>query len=395
MVISLKTYIALFAVQVCAAFSVAIVSVALIASVHNNHGSVSILMLSMTVPAILFSRIIGGLFDKYEKKKCFISVIVFQLLLIAGMLHGGLFASNRFIYLFAFFTFSVHIFIDLLLQTSVAYITKETQYLKFNSALSLTENLGVVIGPILGGYFVYRNALPTGLMVIFSLYTLIFISTFFLTIPKTAGCEPTTPKTKSPLEKTKNHRLKLIFYAVALFGFGIAIINVMQISFVVSRYDTNELGFGLTESAWGAGMAAGAFITLLLHKRVRYNAIFGCSYILIGLAISALLISSSFYVALFLFLLIGVGNSMVSIVSTTLIQQSASPAELGKSLGIKTMVFQVSSLSAMAITGFLEWVISPVWLFFAAGVIFLLGGKLVLYLCSYFALCSVTSAQIK
>ena len=377
----MKKYIALFTVQLCAAFSLAIISVTLISMVHNNYGRVSVLMLSMTLPAICFSRIAGGLFDQYKKKRLVMFAISAQLLLISAALFGGLFASNTLLYLFACFTFSVHIFIDLLLQISVAHIAKEKQYLKLNSMLSLVENAGIITGPVLGGYFVYRNNLRAGLIVIFSLYLLILISTCFLKISKIETCkEPRSnegPKGEDGGAGAR-YRLKRIFYAAALFGFGISVINVMQISFVISHYNTNELGFGLTESAWGAGMAMGAFTALLLHKKLRYEAIFGCGYIVIGAAVFALLISRSFPVALLLFLLIGTGNGIVSIVSTTLIQQSTSPAMLGKSLGMKATFFQTSSLLAMAITGFLEWTVSPVWLFAAAGAIFLLGGKLIL-----------------
>ena len=381
MVISLKQYITLFTVQLCTAFSVAMLSVSLISIVHNHSGSVSLLMLSMALPAILFSRTIGGLFDKYKNKGLMIFAMLFQLFLVASMLLGDLFACNIFIYLFAFFTFTVHIFIDLLLQIRVTHIAKEAHYLTFNSILSLVENIGIITGPILGGYFVYRDNLHAGFIAIFAIYALIFILTFFLEIPKSAACEGAASKDGpgwEGSERTLKRRIKQIFYAAALFGFGISIINVMQISFVISRYHTNALGFGLTESAWGAGMAIGAFILLLLYKRFRHSSIFGYGYIVIGAAIFALVVSPNFYFALFLFLLIGIGNSIVSIVSTTLIQLAAPPAMLGKSLGMKSMFFQISSLFAMTITGFLEWTVSPVALFTAAGVIFLLSGKFIL-----------------
>ena len=375
----MKKYIMLFTVQLCTAFSIAMLSVALISIVHNNYGSVSILMLSMALPSIFFGKIIGDFFDKYKKKRLIAFPILFQLLLVLAMLLGDLFVNNILTYLFAFITFSVHIFIDLLLQTSVTKITRESNYLKFNSILSLVENFGIIIGPILGGFFVYRESFHVVLIIIFSFYALILLSAIFYKIPKAGVYKESTEEILSEdNESNSKNKLKQIFYAVALFGFGISIINVVQISFVINRYSTNELGFGLTESAWGLGMAIGAFILLLLRKRFQNNSIFGYSYIAIGVIVSVLIFNPNFYFALLLFLLIGVGNSIISIVSTTLVQLTASSAMLGKSLGMKSMFFQASSLLAMSIVGFLEWTVSPVLLFAVAGVIFLSGGKLVL-----------------
>ena len=373
----MKNYILLFTVQLCAAFSIAILSVTLISVVHNNNGSVSVLMLTMTLPSIFFSRIIGDFFDKDKSRRFFSFAILFELFLLTAVLVGSLFRLNMFIYLFAFFTFYIQIFVDLLLQTTVTHIAKAKHYLKFNSILSLVENIGIIIGPILGGYFVYRNNLNIVIIIAFLLYILILISAFFLKPSKADIVEKSMPDELSAVKTSiKIPKLKTIFYSIALFSFAISIINVMQISFIIEQFNTNELGFGLTESAWGAGMAVGAFVVLLLYKKFSYKLIFGSSYIIIGLAVFVLLIGHNFYFALILFLLIGTGNCIISIVSTTMIQQTASADVIGKSLRIKSMFFNVSSLLAMTITGFLEWTVPPIWLFMAAGVIFLMGGIL-------------------
>ena len=381
----MKKYIPLFSIQLCSALSTALFSVALIGIIFNNAGSVSLLMICMALPAIFFSRAIGNLLDKHSKKPLFIIALSFELVLISIMLAGGLFAHNHFVYIFAFLTSAVNIFIDLLLQISVTELAKEKNYLKLNSTLSLIENIGVIIGPIVGGYLIYQNNIPISFAVIFALYALMFMFTALLKISKLnipaarADEDPKPDDAKAASPKPKLY-LRKIYLTVALFGFAISIINVTQISFVISHYNTNELGFGLTESAWGIGMSVGAFILLILNKRLKQNFIFGLSFLVIGMATLALVVNLSFQTSLFLFLLIGMGNIIIAIVSTTFIQQIASSDGLGKSLGMKSAVFQASCIAAMAITGFADWTVPapPTLLFVASGIIFLLGSILAL-----------------
>jgi|GEM_PF-4596825 len=308
-----------------------------------------------------------------------------ELLLISVMMLCGLLSYNIFIYIFAFMSFTVAIFIELLLQISITQLTQEKHYLKMNSVMSLIENIGVVSGPILGGYFIYQNNVIGILIITTFLYTIILFSAFFLQTSINDNKDTPPDKDDKFLESkatktAKKHRIKKIFYAVALFGFAISIINTTQIAFVIGRYNTNEFGYGLTESAWGMGMAIGASVVFLLSKRLKPYSIFGGSYILIGMAILLLFMSHSLPFALILFLVIGIGNIMVAIVSTTLIQQMSPIRILGKSLGMKTMIFQASTLLSLTIVRFLDWIISPLWFFAFAGIIFLLGGLSILLL---------------
>ena len=378
----MKNYTPLYAIQLCYSFAVAILSIALIGMVFNNGGSVAVLMIFMALPSLLFSRMIGGLLDKYNMKKVFAFAMLSELLLISVMILGGLLSYNIFIYIFAFMSFTTTIFIELLLQISITQLTQEKHYLKMNSVMSLIENIGVVSGPVLGGYFIYQSNIIGILILASFLYTAILFSAFFLKTPSIDDEETHLDKGDSSEPKAtktaKKHRIKEVFYAVALFGFAISIINTTQIAFVIGRYNTNEFGYGLTESAWGMGMAIGASIVFLLSKRLRPYSIFGYSYVLIGMAILLLFISYSFPFALILFLVIGIGNIMVAIVSTTLIQKMSPIGILGKNLGMKTIIFQASTLLSMTIVGFLDWIISPLWFFTFSGIIFLLGGLSIL-----------------
>jgi len=74
--LNMKNYISLYAIQLCYAFAVAILSIALISMVFNSGGSVAVLMIFMALPSILFSRTIGGLLDKYNMKKMFAFAIL-------------------------------------------------------------------------------------------------------------------------------------------------------------------------------------------------------------------------------------------------------------------------------------------------------------------------------
>jgi len=277
----------------------------------------------------------------------------------------------------------------MLLQISVTIISKEQSYVKMNSILSLLENIGVVVGPIVGGYFVFRsNYFGVFAIVILSFFVVLVLSVviklrgFIKELPSSASEKQNDKILKEKIENTENfenskHTLRKIFYPIVIFGFSISIINVIQISFVVSHYNMNELGFGLTESAWGFGMAIGALLLILFNKILRNQTIFALSFLIIGISVLTLVISNNFGLAILMFFLIGVGNIVVSIISTTMIQKLSSSAYLGKNLGIKSMLFQGASIVSMVVTGVFETTISPALLYISAGTIFILTSMLV------------------
>ena len=279
----MKIFILIIGIQLCSAFSSATISVALMSILFNNQGSISILMMVMAMPTIFFSKKIGNLLDKSKKGgiKLVVFMISIQLISTIVVMFSGVHNINFFVYMYAFLTSIVFIFIELLLQISVTLIAKEQQYLKMNSILSLVENAGIIVGPILGGYFAYQNNDFGVFGVILLSFVFMFLFSILLNVSKLSFKDNKDNKDKNePLdnpqheEQTTNEpkgllfkqQLRKIYYMIAIFGFAISIINIMQISFVINYYNTNELGFGLTESAWGAGMAAGAFFILLLTR---------------------------------------------------------------------------------------------------------------------------------
>jgi len=101
----MKAFINLAGIRLSSAFSYAMISVALMGILFNNNGSISILLLVMSLPAILFSKLIGGIFDKYKSSSItfIIITIVFQLIITAVMLITGVHSGNLFIYIYSLF----------------------------------------------------------------------------------------------------------------------------------------------------------------------------------------------------------------------------------------------------------------------------------------------------
>ena len=343
-------------------------------------GAFQYLMITMMLPSLLLAKIAGDVIDKYDSKKTMILAIAFEILFIIGVCIFNMQKMPKILYLFSFISYTVEIFIRLYLQSSVVHIAKQSHYLKVNSILNGAENLGVILGPICGGALIENFQVNYAFFILGACFFITLISIIFLRIPKPLFPDIVYSESNSTTTKIRGSfdEIKKIFFTVCLFSFSIGLVNVRQISFVITQYNTAEFGYSLTESAWGFGMIIGCFIILLFNQRAHPERTLGCCYLFVGSIVLLLTINTRFILGVFLFLLIGVGNIIISIAATTWVQQSASLNSMGKNLGKKTMYQQIFTITAMILGGFLDSQVSSNRLYGFAAIILILGGVFIL-----------------
>ncbi len=382
-------------IQFCDSLVVNVLLVMLTAMVFKNQGNISALMILMTIPAIFFSKFFGQLIDKGVAKKSLQLIILFSLAAALVLAWKQYYMYNTVLYLFAFIIYVMDCFVRLYLSVLVTDATNDQHYLKFNSLLNFVENVGIIVGPLIGGIWVQKNHIAFGFLVISIFLVLILGAVFYLKVKgslkivrekETDDEELTEVSAENGEEENKAsekgisslNKLLSIYIAACIFAFAIGLINVRQISFVINHYSVNEMGYSITESLWGFGMIVGCFVIVAEDKKLSTSQLVGINYILVGICVFSLFINHYFTLALLLFLLLGIGNMVISIGFTTLVQKMSDKINMGKNLGRKNMYQQITTLTAMGLAGVFEKTVSSELLYLIAGILLMIFGTFIL-----------------
>lgn len=359
----IKRILSVAVLQLCNSFAVNILLVMLTAMIYRNRGSISVLMMLMTVPALLFSHIFGKLIDQRYSKRILLLLTVISLIFAAVLLCNKLYRYNWILYGMAFTVYSADYFIRLYIPASVTTLTGYQHYLKFNSAMNFIENVGIIVGPVLGGIFMQNNYLFTGFLLIEILFLCVFLASVMLKESESYAKSDNNDSDSSGKQEEKK-KLRNIYFMAGLFSFVIGMVNVRQISFVMMHYDVAELGYRLTESLWGLGMIIGCFTIILLDKKWEAKQFIAGNYFLLGICMVLLVINRSYPLALIFFLILGIGNITISIGFTTLLQKMCDNKSVGKSLGMKNLWQQLAILVSTGAAGIFESAVSSDYLYF-------------------------------
>lgn len=380
----IKKFGLLALIQLCNSFAANILLVMLTALIYKGHGNIAVLMLLMTIPTILFSSFFGRLIDKNDAKRVLLLLLFILLIIIALLLSRKLYGYNWVLYVFAFSVYSTDYLIRLYLQVSVTGLTSHHHYLKFNSVINLIENIGIVIGPVLGGIWIQKDDLDFGFLMIGLLFIFISGSVFYLKQAHNSAINDSGQLNHSYdgcilfLNHPKD-KLRTMYFIISIFSFAMGLINVRQISFVITHYHVAELGYSITESLWGLGMVIGCFLVVVLDRKSPIHSLVGCNCILLGASVVFLVINHTYSLAFVLFLILGIGNMIISIGFTTIIQKISDKNNMGKSLGMKNLWQQTAVLISMGFAGLFETSISSEFLYFLAGILLIAGGTFTFY----------------
>jgi len=210
-----------------------------------------------------------------------------------------------------------------------------------NVAASTIESIGVFLGPALGGLLLAA----TGPGVVFAVNGATFLWSALLISRIRAG---DTRGERAPAHDRGAFRSSLAGFAVIareprlrvvvlLTAAQTLVFGALTVLIVVLAFDlleTGSAGVGFLNSAIGVGGLVGSLLAVALVGRPRLGASFGLGIALWGLplAIAALWIQP--LVALALFAVIGVANTLVDVSGLTLMQQTTADHVLARVFGV-------------------------------------------------------------
>lgn len=209
-----------------------------------------------------------------------------------------------------------------------------------NAVSGLAENVGIFLGPLLGGLLLGRSE-PGDVFAAFAFVT--FMSTLLVVrLPIDVAVAPPRASSEAGLHGSFGgfaalRRERRVLLLVLILSATIVVVGAMDILFVAVAIDllhAGEAWAGFLYSAFGLGGIVGAISTVALVGRRRLTPSLAGSGVLFGLPISSIGLVPAAATAPFLFAASGVGYSVTTVAGRTLLQRIAPEAVLARVFGV-------------------------------------------------------------
>jgi MFS family permease len=125
--------------------------------------------------------------------------------------------------------------------------------------------------------------------------------------------------------------------------------GVFVVVLALEELEIGNAGVGVLDSIMGIGALAGGFVALVLAQRGRLALDFGVGVLLWSLPLLLLALRPSLEIAVVVFLMIGLGNSIVDINAYTILQRLVPDEVMGRVFGaVESVLIATMALGALA-----------------------------------------------
>ncbi len=347
----------------------------------SSNTAVSGIVLSFTIPAILFGSIAGAYVDRWDKKKVLIITNVIRALLLVVLA----FSLNNIVMVFIIsFVFSILVQFFIPAESPMIPLVVRQKYLLAANALFGLAIFGsILIAYIISGpLLILLQPVKTALFIAIML----FIGAAFISLikPHHHYAKPHTKEEKelNIFRDLKNtialmSRTKEIFRSLLLLA--LSQILILTLATVAPGYATQVLKIPVEEfpllfvAPAALGMVIGAIVLVNFFRHRSKEKIITVGIFLSGLALILLPFGSkiasrdfvqiinsflphiisitTFHIMIVLAFLLGIANSFVFVPANTILQEKTSEEFRGKIYGFLNMAIGVLSLLPIIIVG--------------------------------------------
>lgn len=343
--------------------------------ITSSPGLVSAVFIAEAIPFILLGGLIGAIVDLLNKKTTLIiadinrAVILIPLLLLDPR-------NIILLYYLVVGAFMLSVFARFSVPAKMVLIKQVVHESKIRRATSIsqsTQNAAFLLGPSLG----------SGLYMAFGPKICVLITLLFYMASATFAWLIRVSRKVEQEKITNCHRLWkdfrkgityiwdnpvirriVIGYIIMMLGGGA--LNVLEVFFIQENLGLNPDKLGLFLSVHGIGLVGGSLLLGVLTTKWEELRILFLGYIL--MAGGLLIYSQSYWVlpALFVILIIGLGNGLVNVSSTAFLMSYVQDSRLGRVIATLQSSAYAASLISMSIAGYLGNYLrsSTIFLFF-------------------------------
>jgi len=348
--------------------------------------ALGLMVVSVTLPQLLFGLIAGVFVDRLDRKMTMIASDIARGLAILALL--TVHTADR-IYIFfivGFFMGAAGVFFNPARNAALPNIVDEELLLPANALTQITQVMTTVFGPALAGLFIGWFG-PAFAFIFDSL-------TFFVS----AGAIATMsiPFSNAEAEKAsarviwnqlgeglafiKGHRTilnVLITAAVAMLGLGA--ITVLAVRYLDEELGIGPTGLGFLNSVQGIGMVAGGVLIGNFAADLQANRVVGVGMIVLGLGLASLSVAPNFTLVLAAAFIIGLCMVSARTVLATMIQALVPDEKRGRVESAFNTLITVATMTSMGLAGLLGDPLGVRLVFFLAGLITAAAGGMAIF----------------
>jgi len=248
-----------------------------------------------------------------------------------------------------------------------------------NAVSGLAENVGIFIGPLLGGILLGRSE-PGDVFAAFGVISVIG-AVLVARLPGEDFQPPPVGDTEGGLRATLAEMVggyralagaPGVLVVVAVLTIAMVVVGALDILFVATAIDllgVSESWAGFLYSAFGLGGIVGAAATVSLVGRRRLTPALAASGGLFGLPISAIGVVPSMLAAPLLYGASGAGFSVANMAARTLLQRVAPEALLSRVFGVLESLTMFALATGSVIVGVIVATLGVEWALVVAGLL--------------------------
>jgi len=312
-------------------------------SLTKTNLGVSVPMLAFGIPSVLFASFAGVLVDRFNKRYTLVLSDILRGLMI--LLIIPLVAKSLVLTFFvSFLIYTVSQFFAPAEASSIPEIVGKRNLIVANSLFMATWMISSILGIGLGAPLVtfFGESLTFTIAAAFYFISAAFI--FFVRLRY-------TPVFKVPLWKTfwgdliaglefirRNIVVSFSLFKLFIATSALAVIAMLSLTYAKDILHIGERNFGYLIIAVGAGMFIGLAALSWLSNYLKKGAIVVSSFLLSAVAILLLANISNIHFAIFLVVILGLGNIFITSTLQTILQSNIPRPIMGRVFGVQNMV---------------------------------------------------------
>ncbi len=370
----------------------------------QSNTAVSIAVVSLTIPAILFGSIAGVFVDRWNKKYVLIVTNILRALLLILL---AFYLNN--LYVLYFVSFIVSILTQFFIPAEspmIPLVVRAKNLLSANALFGMGVFGSILIAYMLSGPLILLIG-PVKTLLVLAL--LLVIGAFFISFVKLTYDKQKRSNelpTQSNIMRDMKHTLVVISrtreVSHSLFLIALSQVLILILATVAPGYANQVLGINVEEfpllfvAPAAVGMMIGALILVNIFHSHPKERVITAGILLSGLAMLCMpfgskVISRDFVQTLNVYLphifditilhimailafILGVANSLVFVPANTLIQQKTTDEFRGKIYGFLNAMIGAVSLLPILIVGGLSDIIGVAWVIGGIGICLLIYG---------------------
>jgi MFS family permease len=348
---------------------------------------VSAVLLSRTVPAVLFGPAAGVLADRFKRRTLLLAADYIRAVLALGFLLVGAREQMGLAYLFGALLTAVSIFFTTAKNASIPELCAPEELMTANALTGSTTAIMQMLGGALGGFAVqglgYRGAFTLNALS-FLVSAGLILRIRFPELQIVRGDRKDKPSyAREFWEGLRFVRHQPIVLGLLLVGVGWATgggaAQILFSLFAVDVYRAGESGIGILYSAAGFGIVVGATASNALFRHQSFAVtkwVIGISMVLTGVFYSIFSFTQTLWAGVLWIALSRVVMGINNIIGTTLLMNTVPADFRGRTFSVKESVVIFSMVVSMLLAGIAQRYVGPHSIALVAGILTLLTGVL-------------------